>query len=223
MFTSIKKSFLFLLVIAGMIIFSGCTKSSSVNDIHALLESVVELEQQFEEQQDPLVELEKEEKEIYSQIIALGMKEFDKIVSLSNDALQIVEKRKEHMELEEASLQASKSEFKKLTPLIEELDDEELKKKANELQETMKERYNTHDILYDNYMKGLGFDTELYQLFQKEDLSLEQLEEQIAKINDTYKVVLESNKSFNDYTKKYNDIKFEFYEKAGIEASEDKK
>lgn len=207
----------------GSLILSGCLKTSSVDDIHALLESVVELEQQFEEQQDPLVELEKEEKEIYSEIIALGMKEFDKIVSLSNEALEIVEKRKEHMELEEESIQASKTEFEKLQPLIDELNDEELVKKANELQVTMLERYKTHETLYENYQKGLEYDTELYQMFQKEDLSLEQLEAQITKINDTYKIVLESNKSFNDHTKKYNDIKFEFYEKAGIEASEESK
>lgn len=223
MFTSIKKSSFLLLLAIGSLILSGCVKSTTVDEIHALLESVVELERPFEEQQDPLVELEKDEKEIYSQIIALGMKEFDKIVSLSNEALQIVEKRREHMELEEESIQASKNEFEKLIPLIDELKDEELKKKANELNETMMERYKTHDTLYDNYIKGLEYDTELYQMFQKEDLSLEQLEGQITKINETYKVVLDSNKTFNEYTKKYNDIKFEFYKQAGIEASEEKK
>lgn len=225
MFITIRKrTFFILLIVIVSFGLSGCmSKSSTVEDIHALLESVVELEQEFEQQQDPLVDLEKQEKEIYSQIIDLGMKEFDKIVSLSNEALAIVEKRKEHMQAEEQSIQASKQEFKKLPALIEELDDEELKNKANKLNETMMERYKTHDTLYNHYTKGLDSDKELYQMFQKEDLSMEQLEAQIKKINDTYKVVLESNQSFNDYTKKYNDIKLEFYRAAGIEVAEDSK
>lgn len=219
-----KRTLLFLLFIISLSVLTGCfNKSSTVEDIHALLESVVDLEKPFEDQQDPLVTLEKQEKEIYSKIIALGMKEFDQIVSLSNEALGIVDQRQEHMQKEEKSIQASKQEFAKLEPLIEKLEDDDLKKKANELNNTMMERYKTHDALYENYMKGLEFDKELYQMFQKEDLSIDQLEGQIQKINDAYKVVLDSNKSFNDYTQQYNDIKFEFYKEAGIEISEENK
>lgn len=206
----------------GLVLLSGCqNQSSTVDEMYTVLENVVELEQSFEEQQDPLVELEREEKEIYSQIIALGMKEFDQIVSLSNEALEIVSKRQEHMQKEEESIQASKKEFEKFKPLIAELEDEELVKKANELNDTMLERFTTHDDLYKNYTQGLEFDKELYQMFQKEDLSIDQLEEQITKINDTYKVVLETNETFNEHTKKYNEIKLEFYKAAGIEVNEE--
>ncbi|MDQ0155847.1 YkyA family protein [Robertmurraya andreesenii] len=220
----VKRTILFLLLIIGSIVLAGCfNKSSTVDKIHELLESVVESEQTFEKQQDPLVDLEKQEKEIYGKIITLGMKEYDQIVSLSNEALGIVDKRKEHMQKEEDSIESSKKEFEKLKPLIEELKDAKLKKKATELQDTMLKRYEAHDVLYENYTKGLEYDKELYQMFQKKDLSIDQLEEQIKKINDTYKVVLDSNKSFNEFTQKYNDIKFDFYKVAGIEIKEDDK
>lgn len=220
----VKRTILFLLLIIGSIVLAGCfNKSSTVDKIHELLESVVESEQTFEKQQDPLVDLEKQEKEIYGKIITLGMKEYDQIVSLSNEALGIVDKRKEHMQKEEDSIESSKKEFEKLKPLIEELKDAKLKKKATELQDTMLKRYEAHDVLYENYTKGLEYDKELYQMFQKKDLSIDQLEEQIKKINDTYKVVLDSNKSFNEFTQKYNDIKFDFYKAAGIEIKEDDK
>lgn len=214
---------LFLLILFTSIFLAGClNKNSTVNDIHALLESVVELEQEFENQQDPLVELEKEEKEIYSKIITLGMKEFEQIVTLSNEASAIVDKRQEHMDIEASSIQASKKEFEKIDPLIEKIEDAELKKKATELKSTMMERYQIHDSLYENYLNGLTYDKELYQMFQNENLSIDQLEEQIAKINDAYKLVLDSNKEFNDLTQRYNDIKFDFYKAAGIEITEEK-
>lgn len=215
------KIYLFLLLIIGSTILSGClNRTSTVDEMYEVLENVVTLEKDFEDQQEPLVELEREEKEIYSQIIALGMKEFDQIVSLSNEALTIVGKRQEFMQKEEDSIQASKKEFGKLKPLIGELEDENLKKKANELYDTMMERYESHDALFANYTKGLGYDKELYEMFQNEELSIEQLEEQIAKINETYKIVLESNEQFNEHTKKYNEIKLDFYKAAGIEVDE---
>lgn len=217
-----KTPILFFFIILSSVFLAGCLNTNStVNDIHALLESVVEMEQEFENQQDPLVELEKEEKEIYSKIISLGMKEFDQIVTLSNEASAIVAKRLEHMDKEATSIEASKKEFEKIEPLIEKIEDAELKKKATELKSTMMERYETHSTLYENYMNGLTYDKELYQMFQKEDLSIDPLEEQIEKINNSYKLVLESNKEFNDLTQRYNEIKFDLYKTAGIEITEE--
>lgn len=217
-----KTPILFLFILLSSVFLAGCLNANStVNDIHALLESVVELEQEFENQQDPLVELEKEEKEIYSKIISLGMKEFDQIVALSNEASAIVAKRQEHMDKEATSIEASKKEFEKIEPLIEKIEDVELKKKANELKSTMLERYETHGTLYENYMNGLTYDKELYEMFQKEDLSIDQLEEQIEKINNSYKLVLESNKEFNELTQQYNEIKFDLYNIAGLEITEE--
>lgn len=218
-----KRNYLLLFLLVGFIFLSGCVnQTSTVDEMYTVLEKVVEKEQVFEEQQDPLVELERQEKEIYSNIIKLGMKEFDQIVKLSNEALAIVDKRKEHMQLEEDSIQASKEEFEKLSPLIAELEDEKIKTQASALFETMMNRYSTHDTLYANYNKGLDYDRELYQMFQKEDLSIDQLEEQITKINDAYKIVLDSNEKFNEETKKYNETKLQFYKAAGIEISEEK-
>ncbi|WP_019152958.1 YkyA family protein [Robertmurraya massiliosenegalensis] len=215
-----KTTVVFILL--GMLVLSGClNRTSTTDEMYTVLENVVDLEQDFEQQQEPLVELEREEKEIYSKIIELGMKEFDQIVTLSEEALTIVDKRKEHMDKEEASIQASKQEFEKLVPLMEELEDEEIKTKAKELYEIMQKRFATHDTLYENYINGIEYDKELYQMFQQEELSIDQLEEQITKINDTYKIVLESNEQFNEFTEQYNEIKLQFYTAAGIEISEE--
>jgi chromosome segregation ATPase len=185
--------------------------------VYDVLENVVEKEKNFEKQQEPLVRLEKREKELYDKIINLGMKDFEEIKKLSDEASSIVDQRKNHMEKEQKSIQASKKEFESLSPIIEEIESQKLRDKAKKLHEIMMGRYKIHDTLYEDYSKALKLDKELYAMFKKEDLTLEQLETQISEINEMYEKILSSNKHFNEKTKEYNEAKLDFYREAGLE------
>ncbi|MFB6465734.1 YkyA family protein [Cytobacillus sp. Hz8] len=208
---------LVMLLICGVLLLSGCfQKQTKEEQIYNLLESVASTEQMFEEQQNPLVDLEKNEKTLYDKIIALGKKEQGKINQLSDQALQNIKKRKEHMQKEQDSMEASEKEFKKLDQLLEDIKDEKEKKKAETLRQTMKDRYKMHDELYANYNKGLEYDKELYILFKNKNTTINQLEEQIVKINQTYEIVISNNENFNKLTKKYNEEKIAFYKEAKI-------
>ncbi|MDZ5470622.1 YkyA family protein [Bacillus sp. 31A1R] len=213
-----RNARLFLIVIAGSIFLTGCLNTKSPTEkIYEVLESVVQTEQGFEDQQDPLVNLEQQEKKLYDKIIALGMKEFDQIIKLSDEALTMVDQRKEHMEKEKESINKSSEEFKKIVTTIEDIEDPKVKEKARNMYATMMERYDIHNELYSNYMQGLEYDKELYELFKNKEVSLEQLEEQIKKINESYENVLNANERFNEQTQKYNELKLEFYKQAGLE------
>ncbi|MCM3029126.1 MULTISPECIES: YkyA family protein [unclassified Niallia] len=192
---------------------------SSGEKMHGKLEKVVELEKEFEDQQDPLVKLEKSEQEIYANIISLGLEKMDEIKSLSDEALASVAKREEYMNKEEESIQKSKEAFKKVKPIIEDMDEDEkdLKAKAEELYNVMIDRYEVHDQLYANYTTGLKYDKELYEMFKDKDVKIDALEEQINKINEVYQKVLANNEEFNKLTKQYNEQKLDFYKKAGVE------
>lgn len=203
-----------------MLILAGCVgQKTPVEKMYDVLENVVSKEKVFEEQQDPLVTLEKKEKEIYDQIIELGMKEYDQIVKLSDEAILLTDQRKNHMEKETKSLKESEREFKKTADLKDELDDPELTKIANELYDTMMQRYEAHDWLYKEYSNALKYDKELYVMFKNKNLSLEDLEAQVNKLNDTYKQVYDANKKFNKLTELYNDKKLSFYKKAGLKSN----
>ena len=218
-----KKISLAIIMMAGVFSLAGCLdKQSPEEKMFEALEKVVSIEKGFEDQQDPLVELEKKEKEIYEKIISLGMKEYDQIVKLADEALALADKRAEHIEKEKESIDESEKEFGNVDEIIEEIDDANLKKQATELQATMKERYETHDKLYENYKKGLQYDKELYEMLKDKELSFEKLEEQINKVNEVYEIVLNNNQEFNDKTDQYNQEKMDFYKNAGIEVSSDK-
>ncbi|KOP83934.1 hypothetical protein AN957_10325 [Cytobacillus solani] len=201
----------------GILLLSGCfNKLTPVEKIYNVLEKVVSTENVFKEQQEPLVELEQQEKEIYDKIISLGMKEVNEINRLSDQATAIVDKRRDHMNKEQQSIAASQKEFNKILPLINEIEESALKEKAEKLYDTMTERYKIHDELYQHYLEGVKLDKELYLMFKKEDLQLEQLDTQITKINEIYAKILEENEEFNKKTKEYNDAKLSFYKESGL-------
>lgn len=213
--------------LAGVILFfailvSGCSDSPE-EQIHLILEEAVQKEKGFEDQQTPITESEKREKQLYGQITGLSMKEFDQIVKLSDDALKNIENREELIEKEHKSITASQKEFNKIEERIEDIDDKKILQRAKKVKETMENRYAAHDELYKSYKESLSLDKQLYELFKKEDLKMDTLQEQINKINASYQKVLLANEKFNKETDQYNKEKEAFYKSADINiASSDK-
>jgi hypothetical protein len=216
----IRKKKALAAVLLSLFLLGGCmNKETPGEKAYSILEKTAEAEDVFEKQQDPLVKLEKQEKELYDQIIALGMKEFGQIKKLSDQALETVGKREELMNKEQESIDASKEEFEPLKDVIPDIEDKEAKESAEELYKVMMDRYSIHDKLYSEYTNGLELDKELYSMFKKEDLTMEQLEAQIDKINKSYEQLTVHNQEFNEMTKKYNEIKINFYKQAGVEVA----
>lgn len=204
------------------LLLTGCVNGESAEqEIFQTLEEVVELEASFEEQQGPLLELEKEESAIYDEILTLGMKEFDQIVKLSQEGLALVEQKEAAMKSEKESIEAARKQFEEVKTSIESLEDEELKKEAQALYQLMEQRYEAYMTLSNHYMKSMEVEKEMYELFQTEDLTLEQLQVQINDLNEKYEKINEANQSFNEYTDQYNKAKLEFYKKAGLNVSYD--
>ena len=206
-----------LALITVVFILTGCvSKEKSAEEIYKVLENVVEAEKEFEEQQEPLVALEKEEKEIYNQIMALGMKQHEEIDKLSDDALSLIEKRRDHLQKEIDSINASKKEFKKTEEIKEKINDPEQKRKMEDLFEIMSNRYKVHDQLSKEYMAALENDEELYVMLKNESISYDKLESHVTGLNTTYQKVFDANEKFNELTAQYNKKKLEFYKEAGL-------
>nr|WP_275695457.1 YkyA family protein [Fredinandcohnia sp. SECRCQ15] len=196
---------------------TGCIGGPTPEEeIYKTLEKVVTLEKTFEEQQEPLIQLEKKERKLYDQIISLGMKEYDKIVSLSDEALNIVNERETKLNNEYESIKSSKEEFENAVKSINDIKDKDLKEEAEELVALMQKRYESYDKLYADYSEAINNDKLLYEMFKKEQLTLEELEGQINKINTIYEKVVSSNDLFNNVTNQYNEAKVNFYKQAGL-------
>lgn len=211
------KKGLAILFFSTLFLLSGCLNQKTTPEkMYDVMEKVVVAENTFKDQQDPLVSAEKKEKALYDQIINLGMKEHDKIVQLSEEALSLVEERKKLMGLETESIKKSEEVFKELSPYIKELKENSMKKDAQKLYDLMMERYSLHNKLQESYFQAIQYDKELYELFKNKELTIEQIENQLNKINIIYEEVYKINEQFNVQTEKYNELKLDFYQKAGF-------
>lgn len=210
-----KSLLLSMMLFLVLIFLSGCGEKT-VETIYAHLEKAVVLEEMFKEQQKPLLEAEEQEHKIYEQIISLGMSEFDEIVKLSQEAGGLVDKRTELIEKEKESIEAGYAEFKKVADLVANLEEQQLVDAANEMMEKMEQRYQAYQSLYTNYKKALQLDKELYEMLQKKDLTIDQLQEHIDKINEAYEDVIADKEVFNRYTEEYNELKKTFYKKSNL-------
>ncbi|MDC3412772.1 YkyA family protein [Aquibacillus sp. 3ASR75-11] len=199
-------------IIFFVLLLSACNDTSTAEKMYNHLEETVALEKDFQEQQEPLVQLEEQEKELYTQIISLGIEELERVKKLSKKALNSIDNREDRMKIEKESIIAAQKEFEKIEPLIEELESEKAKEEANTLYKIMSERYEAYFKLNKAYIDSLSLDRTLYELLQKEDLTEKELSEQIDKINKSYGNVISANQTFNEKTKAYNKLKEEFYQ-----------
>lgn len=212
------KKRLFIVSILSLLLFvSACLPWQSIEEkIYNELEMIVQYEEDFAKLQDPLLELEEEDQEIYNEIVSIGLSDQEKINALAEKGIEIAEKRQDLLDQERESIIASATEFKKVSRLIEKIKDEELKSLAERLFSVMNERYAVHELLYDEYTTGIKLDQALYRLLQKGDVSFTTLETQIDERNDVYRRVYSLNERFNELTEEYNELKGQFYRKAGI-------
>jgi hypothetical protein len=204
----VKRSLLLILII---ILLQGCNALAPENEILSAFEKIAKYENESNEQQTSLVALEQQQTKLYNKIMSLGMKQFPKVTQLSQDALQIIEKRKQRIQKENENIQLAKKQLKIVKENVSHLHDEKLKQSTVRLTKIVEKRYVAYDELYDHYHKALILEKQLYHLFQNQHVTLEQLQEQIDKINAVYKEIMNDNNRFNDYTEQYNKEKKRLY------------
>lgn len=206
-------------LIVGLVsiaLLTACSGESATEKMYVHMEEAVELENDFVAQQEPLNELEVKEQALYQEITALGSDEMEEIVSLSDEALQSIEERKELLVTEKASIDASKEEFDKIEPLLSDIEDETAQTNANDMYDIMEERYQAYITLHDTYTVSLENDQALYELLKQEDVEEEAVSEHIDKVNLQYEKVIEANNVFSEKTNAFNESKKTFYESTDL-------
>ncbi|PFG12802.1 YkyA family protein [Bacillus sp. es.036] len=196
---------------------AGCQFGGSpAEKMYDHLEEAVALEDQFREQQEPLAKAEKKEQDIYNEIVALSMEEFDKIEKLSKEAEENADQRLEYLKKEKESIDEAYEEFEEVKDLTEDLETDAAKKDAKSLIEIMDKRYEAYGKLHKEYKTAVEQDQKLYSSLQDKELTLEQLQEQIKVVNEKYGKVAKHKESFNKFTSEFNEAKKAFYESAEL-------
>nr|WP_285890175.1 YkyA family protein [Halalkalibacter oceani] len=195
---------------------SGCGEEPA-ETVYQHLEAAVELEQPFEEQQEPLQAAELKENELFEQIIALGVNDMEEISELADEALASIASRLAMIETEKESIERSYAEFELIKPAEDEVEDEQLRSLLAELIAAMDKRYEHYQKLYEAYVTAAKEDEALFTMLKQEELTMEELQAQIDTVNASYEVVSKEKEQFNQYTDEYNEKKRLFYETAELE------
>ncbi|MCY7863520.1 YkyA family protein [Bacillus spizizenii] len=200
---------------AMTLILTGCMGQDPVDSLHHSLEKAAESEKPFLEEQKTLEELEAKENQLYDDVMKLNMDDYKKIVALSNEALENVSKREEHLKIENDSIKKSESEFEEAKTSAEQIKDKHIKEKADAAANHMKKRYTSYGSMYEEYKKALQLNKKLYMQLKDKDLARDDLDKQIDKVNASYEKVLKYSGEFNEQTEKYNNAREDLYDAAG--------
>ncbi|WLR43291.1 YkyA family protein [Bacillus carboniphilus] len=214
-----KRIYVVLLLCTTMLM--SCANDDPAKEIYDIFEQVVAIEKGFQEEQEPRVELEKKENEIYNNLVELGNDQQEQIEELSDKALTNISKREEILQSEIDSIEESKEEFSKVEDKIDEIEEEDQTDQLQKTIDIMNQRYEVHDSLATHYREVLKLEEELYNLFKQEDAAIEEIDDVLQKINGKYKEIIEDNQLFNDYTQQYNEAKMNFYEMIDLQVIEE--
>ncbi|MGM0844432.1 MAG: YkyA family protein [Bacillota bacterium] len=200
------------------LLLTGCMGGSTPQEmVYTTLEDTVKKEEKLKETQEPLTKLEEEEQALFEQAISLGMKEIDEIREIADQALQNISERETLIQEEADAMKEAEETFQAAESSIAEIEDENLKEEAEELSGLMNDRFNAHSAMTESYLQSLSSDRELYELLKKEDLTMEELQAQIEKVNSNYETTMEHNQTYNQLTEEVNGSKVSFYENAEID------
>ncbi|OLQ58087.1 hypothetical protein BHT94_03065 [Bacillus licheniformis] len=200
---------------AMILLLTGCMGKDPVDSLHHSLEKAAESEKPFQEEQKTLEELETKENQLYDDVMKLNMDDYKKIVALSDDALENVSKREEHLKIENDSIKKSESEFEEAKTSAEHIKDKHIKEKADTAASHMEKRYTSYGSMYEEYKKALQLNKKLYKQLKDKDLTRDDLDQQIDKVNASYEKVLKYSGEFNEQTEKYNKARDDLYDAAG--------
>ncbi|MFP7232224.1 YkyA family protein [Bacillus subtilis] len=202
---------------AVTLLLTGCIGKDPVDSMHHSLEKAAESEKPFQEEQKTLEELEAKENQLYDDVMKLNMDDYNKIVALSNEALENVSKREEHLKIENDSIKKSETEFEEAKTSVEKIKDKRIKEKADTAASHMEKRYSSYSSMYEEYQNALQLNKKLYKQLKEKDLTRDDLDQQIEKVNASYEKVLKYSGEFNEQTEKYNKAREDLYDAAGYQ------
>lgn len=212
-----NNKLIFGLTLAALLILLAACGGSPAEKMHKNMEKSVEVEDEASGVQKNIIDLEKEEKKHYDEIVGLGDKEMTKIKKISDEAKSNIEKRNDLIKKEKEIMDNSKEAFDKVKDQIDKLDSDKEKEKAKKMYDAMEKRYKIYDKLNKTYKSSLSDEKKMYNMFAAKDSEYDGVMKQIEKVNNSYSELVDTNKEFNEQTKKYNELKKSFYKSTDLE------
>lgn len=207
------KKYLLIITVFGALLLAGCSFNASTKDkVSKVLGEMYDAEGTYRDSQKELKVLEEEEQKLFTKTMELTQEEKDQLEENIAQLQEIVEERTEKIEQEKEAMEKAKemvSDFDKIEEKLETAEQKEIEK----LKEAVRERYETHTSIVDEYEALTAMQKELYNMLVEEETNITTLNEQVGKINEQNEKVITAIKEFNEQTENVNEIRDEVYSK----------
>ncbi|MCR6095882.1 YkyA family protein [Salipaludibacillus agaradhaerens] len=195
-------------------ILSGCVGDDPAELMYDQLETSVQIENEMKSLQEPLVEAEKKEVQLYNDMASLSS--LEEIEPLSQKAIESAETRRSMMEEEKKIIDNAFEAFQEAEQYLEELEEDQAKEAGQTLIDIQNERKSVYEELYTQYVKSIDEDIKLFEMVVDEESHNDELEGQQEKVNESYARITELSDEFNVLLNDFNEAKIVFYESVGF-------
>ncbi|SLJ99783.1 Putative cell-wall binding lipoprotein [Bacillus toyonensis] len=203
-------------------VLTGCFGEKPEENLYTAFETAATQEKSLVDEAKKLEGLEKQDQELYSQILQEGKDHNDAVMKKIEQATANVADREKVLKNEKEMLEKAQKETKSVQSNIEKLEDKKVQKQAKAVEESYKKRYDAFQKMNENYTKALATEKELYEQLKVKETKLKEIGEKVKTFNELNGEAQKSKEQFNNYTKEYNDSKLAFYKDAQIKIKEQK-
>lgn len=223
--TLIYKKIAIVAVLSGALsiaLLSGWFGKKPEENVYVAFENAAKQEKTLFDDSKKMNSLEKEEEELYVQILGEGKDYNKKIVKKIDEAITNVDEREKVLKHEKKALEKAQKEMKSVPNYVDKMEDKKLQNKAKEVEKLYKNRYKSFQKMNEKYTELLTVEKELYEQLKVKETKLKEIGEKVKTVNALNEKVQEEKEIFNRYTKKYNEEKVAFYKEAKMKVKVEK-
>ncbi|HDR6289646.1 TPA: YkyA family protein [Bacillus cereus] len=196
-------------ILVGLL--SGCFDEKTKENLLVAFENATKQEKSLFEDAKKLETLEKQEQELYTQIITEGKENNDTVAQKLDQAVSNVDEREKILNNEKETLGKAQKETKSIQSSIDKIENKKIQKQVEKIAEAYKNRYDAFQKMYEIYVKSMAIEKDLYAKLKVKETSLKEISEKVTEVNTLTEEIKKEKEQFNRYTKEYNEEKLAFY------------
>jgi len=168
-------------------------------------------EENFQDNQESLEAYRDKEQSIYEDIIQGDIQERDAILEQADEGKTCLKKQNELVIEGQDYMEKAYETSTSIKSNIEQIEDKQEQDQAAELLNVIKERKGEIESYFDLYEDQLHTLYMFYEALESDDVPLDDMSQQIDKVNDTNEDMEDHLKSFNQATETYNEEEAAYY------------
>ncbi|GGH81829.1 hypothetical protein JOD43_002566 [Pullulanibacillus pueri] len=218
-FKSLRPAPLLILVIFVM---TGCHHDQKqAEKLHVDLEKSAQIEQRLAKHQESLTQNSTKERKAYKTLLALQIDQNQDIHATIKKAQHYNEEQRRTLNDCDKIFNQGYSLATNAKPLIKDIKDSKQKEAGLKVLKLIEMRHQLYHTYSKEYRHVLDLNDKAYKRLSGEsDIEVKKLEDNIKKINQAYKNLDNKKEQFNRYTTQYNQAKWAYYQKAGLQVKQ---